>query len=360
MTYKQVLYFIGESLTLTRYPNRKIAILKKIKTGSVDWLAIVKEGSNQMVIPALYLNLKQAELLGDLPEGLACYLEEITELNRARNKALLLQVTDLTLLLGKHQITPLFLKGIAHLVDGLYQDVGERMIGDIDFLVAENQLEKIVGILRVAGYHNLLENEILEKPRHYSRLVHKDYIASVEIHWDVLEQHHKHNLTFETLYKTKRKVGDFYVPSYPHLALHNMLNAQVNDHSYRRGIILVRQLYDCFLLTFKPEVLSALKRYKYDYFLKKIYLNWLMKLFKPEHFKWSSNFFINSLMLRYLINTDPKINRIAYFIWRIYNYPRQLILAISNKNKRVAYLKALSKPGWFLKHLKSYQSKYKY
>ncbi len=73
MTYKQVLYFIGDCLALAKYPERKVALAKKIKSGQVDWLAIVNEGSNQMVIPAIYLNLKRNQLLGDLPEDLVLY-----------------------------------------------------------------------------------------------------------------------------------------------------------------------------------------------------------------------------------------------------------------------------------------------
>jgi len=34
-------------------------------------------------------------------------------------------------------ISPIYLKGTGNLIDGIYGDVGERIIGDIDFLVCK-------------------------------------------------------------------------------------------------------------------------------------------------------------------------------------------------------------------------------
>jgi hypothetical protein len=31
----------------------------------------------------------------------------------------------------EHDISPIFLKGTAHLLDGMYMDIGERMVGEI-------------------------------------------------------------------------------------------------------------------------------------------------------------------------------------------------------------------------------------
>jgi len=34
-------------------------------------------------------------------------------------------------------ISPIYLKGTGNLIDGFYEDIGERIIGDIDFLVCK-------------------------------------------------------------------------------------------------------------------------------------------------------------------------------------------------------------------------------
>jgi Uncharacterised nucleotidyltransferase len=361
MTYKQALFFIGHCLSLARYPDRKNNIAKQINFDDIDWDLVVKLSSNQMVVPALYLNLRRAQLLDLLPEGLGLYFEEITQANTRRNKVLLKQANHLAILLEKHQMKVLFLKGTAHLIVGLYQDIGERMIGDIDILVGKNQVEEVANILKSEGYFNRLEDEKLEKPRHYSRLAHKDYIASVEIHWDILEEGHKHNLNYETLFKNKQKQAAFYLPSFEHQALHNMLNTQVNDHAYKRGLILVRQLYDCFLLSFKPDVTKALKDYSPDYFLKNLYLKWVCKLFKTETVLYKKSLFLNLLMLRYHLTTNKNLYKISteidYFSNRFYNYPRQVVLAFNNKSKRQNIIKSLTTKGWLKRHMQSYKNR---
>jgi len=361
MTYKQTLYFVGHCLSLAKYPERKGAIEKLISSNYVDWDKVVKFSSNQMVVPALYFNLKRAQLLKLLPEGLEFYFKEIAKANRQRNEALIIQVNHLVSILDIHKIKPLFLKGMAHLLEGLYLDIGERMIGDIDFLIAQNQVEEVVTILKEAGYTNFFENEELEKPRHYGRIVHKDFIASVEIHWDILEENHLHTLSYDVLFADKQKIENIHVLSFAHQALHNMLNAQVNDHSYKRGLILLRQLYDCFLLSYKPDVKSALKNYKKDYFLKHIYFKWLHKLFKTEFILYKKSLFLNVLMWRYLLMTNKTLYKIStnisYFCNRFYNYPRQIILAFNNKSKRQNIIKHLTTKGWLKRHFESYKKR---
>ena len=81
-----------------------------------------------------------------------------------------------------------FLKGMAHILEGLYLNVGERMISDIDFLVAQDQVETVAEILKEEGYARSYKNGIRLKSRHYARLIHKDFIGAVEIHWNVLNK----------------------------------------------------------------------------------------------------------------------------------------------------------------------------
>ncbi|MBN1767042.1 MAG: nucleotidyltransferase family protein, partial [Prolixibacteraceae bacterium] len=132
MNYKQCLFFVGKCLTLDQHPERIDEVKKTIKTGAVNWENVVKLSSGQFVLPALYLQLKRNRILLELPADLVKYLEEITDLNRKRNLAILEQAKEITSILYAHKISPVFLKGVAHLLAGLYTDIAERMIGDID------------------------------------------------------------------------------------------------------------------------------------------------------------------------------------------------------------------------------------
>ena len=41
-----------------------------------------------------------------------------------------------------NNITPIFLNGAENLLEGLYKDIAERMIGDIDFIISEKESKK--------------------------------------------------------------------------------------------------------------------------------------------------------------------------------------------------------------------------
>ena len=47
-----------------------------------------------------------------------------------------------------NNISPIFLKGTGNILEGLYEDVGERMVGDIDFLFSEEDFFKAIDIFK--------------------------------------------------------------------------------------------------------------------------------------------------------------------------------------------------------------------
>ncbi|MCF6212544.1 MAG: nucleotidyltransferase family protein [Flavobacteriaceae bacterium] len=362
MIYKKALYFIGECLTLTQYPERKNNLLEQIQSGVVNWETIVRVSTGHMVLPALFLNLKRADLTGCLPLDLVAYCEEITQQNRDRNTAIIKQAKQLNSLLKQHSITPVFLKGTAHLLENLYSDMGERMVGDIDFLVAENQVESVAEILSEVDYKPLVKfceaDEKLSK--HYPRLVHDKWMAAVEIHRRIIQPRHKNNLGYNAIFKDKLQMDGFFVPSYPHQAAHNILNVQINDSGFLYAKIMMRQMYDGYLLSFKPHVVASYKE-RDDYFYRKNgYLKLIQLIFKTNHLHLKESRRLRLLMLWYFKSINfPKttygINFVIYFILRLLNYPKQLFLACFKKELRISIYRRLRNPSWYAKHLKSFK-----
>ena len=82
----------------------------------------------------MYCNFKRADFLQYLPQELVSYMEHITNLNREAKQTNNYQAQDLNSSIISNNITPIFLKGTGNLLEGLYEDIGERMVGDIDFL----------------------------------------------------------------------------------------------------------------------------------------------------------------------------------------------------------------------------------
>ena len=141
MTYKETLYFVAKCLTISLEPENKKAIKKQLDTKTINWDQVVKLSTSHYVFPALYCNLKRADFLKYLPADLVAYMEHITNLNRERNEEIITQARELNTLLLANNISPIFLKGTGNLLAGIYDDIAERMVGDIDFIFSKDVID---------------------------------------------------------------------------------------------------------------------------------------------------------------------------------------------------------------------------
>ena len=307
-----------------------------LSSADVDWDAIVVHGSRQLVIPTLYCRLKQRQLLHLLPEDLDLYLHDITSQNRKRNKAILEEVTMLSTLFKKHHIEHVFLKGAALLASGYYEDIAERMIGDIDILVATNQLDKAFQLVQQHSFKPL-PLTFADKyfyHRHLPRLITNKYIAAVELHRELFNTYTKKEISNELLLKNKRIQNHVFVPSAHHLIEHNILNHEINDEGYRYQRINFRSVYDTLILCksiyiVQPSrnIIKELCNNKYvrNHFNK---TNVLLDDFKNECSKqakffrfWLNNPGLNHIRIRFL--------KSSFFLQHITN---RLFFILTNRN----------------------------
>ena len=140
-------------MTISLEEKNRVEIEIMLKTIDIDWEAVVKLSTSHYIFPAIYCNFKRADFLKYLPADLVDYMKYITNLNRDRNVQIIQQAKNLNTLLLANKITPIFLKGTGNLLEGLYEDIGERMVGDIDFLVPEKDFFKAIDILKNDSYH---------------------------------------------------------------------------------------------------------------------------------------------------------------------------------------------------------------
>jgi len=256
----------------------------KIETNQLDWEKIVPVASSHLVIPLLYCKLKEKDLLEILPKDLNSYLEEITNQNRDRNKTILKEVKDISLLLNKHDIDHVFLKGVALMVSGSYKDIGERMIGDIDILVHPKQLFDAQNILLKHGYtaiettfgQNFFEH------KHLARLIPEKGLAAIEIHRKLLHKPVKNQLDTNRILKNKRSVNKITIPDFNDLLNHTILNFEINDYGYYYNYLGLRNTYDAIkLLKILPEKrLNRINQNKYfSSFVDKISVYFSLPIF---------------------------------------------------------------------------------
>lgn len=259
MTYKETLFFIGQSLTINHEEKNKVVIEKQLKKGAIDWDAVVKVSTSHYVFPALYCNFKRAQFLHYLPEDLVQYMQHITDLNRERNEKIIAQAKEINTLLFVNNVTPIFLKGTSNLLVGLYEDIAERMVGDIDFIVAKKEYEKTIEILLKFNYETVIkDNYHYPLFRHYARLHKINNIASVEIHKEMIIEKYADVFNY-----TRIKNDILFKHSYHFLSYENQLNLviiakQINDKGHIYKNISLRNTYDLFLLSKKTDAKKAI------------------------------------------------------------------------------------------------------
>ncbi len=250
MNYKETFFFIAKSLTISFEEENRGLIEHTLKTAKMDWELVVKISTSYYVFPAIYCNFKRANFLKFLPSDLVEYMEYITDANRARNNQIIKQVKSLNSLLLENGVKPIFLKGTGNLLQGLYDDIGERMIGDIDFLFSKKDFLKAINILKKDNYY-IPDGQLdyFHGFRHYSRLVKKDNIAAVEIHKEVTLEKYRSEFNYDMISSDTQNINDFLLLSFENQFSLSIISSHINDYEFNFTKFSLRNAYDVFLLS---------------------------------------------------------------------------------------------------------------
>jgi len=258
LNYKETLFFIAKCLTISLEEKNRDEIEIFLKTTDVDWDAVIKVSTSHYVFPALYCNFKRADFLKYLPVDLVDYMKYITNLNRDRNTQILQQAQELNSLLLANNIRPIFLKGTGNLSAGIYDDIAERMVGDIDFIFSKEDYPKAVIVLNKNGY-SFVEKIPYELPfRHYPRLKKEDRIAGVEIHNEILLRKYSKEFNYSFIEKDSQVINEVAVLSYANKLNLSIIANQINDNGFYYKTMALRNAYDVFLLSKKTNAKEAL------------------------------------------------------------------------------------------------------
>ena len=208
MSYKETLYFIAKCLTISLEAKNRQEIEKQLKSKSIDWDAVVKVSTAHYVFPALYCNLKRVDFLQYLPHELVSYMEYIADINRDRNKQIISQANELNNVLLANNITPIFLKGTGNLLAGIYEDIAERMVGDIDFIFSKEDYPKAITVLREFGYSEVEKYKYyIPEEKHYRRLQKENNIAAIEIHNELLIEKYANEFNYSFVEKDSQVIN---------------------------------------------------------------------------------------------------------------------------------------------------------
>ena len=323
---------------IIRNDSDKESLIHKLESDAFDWEKIVPVASSQLIIPLIYCKLKEKNVLMHIPEDLNSYLEEITKQNRERNKTIIKEVHEISDLFRENKIDHVFLKGAALLVSGIYGDIAERMVGDIDILVHPDQLFKSQELLIQNGYAQA-EESLTDKyfeQKHLPRLLPENNIAAIEIHRRLIQKSTDDLLDPVKVLKNKSQNRDINIPAATDLLLHSILNFEINDLGYYFNYLGLRNAYDALILsgsiTMKVKNNFLDNKYTRSFSMKlSYYFNEEIFELLPASSKWRQFFFLSKQKHQSIRKINFKILTIINIISLIFN---RLILFISNSSYR--------------------------
>ena len=258
MNYKETLYFIAKCLTISLEEKNRQEIEKQLKSTTIDWDAVVKVSTAHYVFPALYCNLKRVDFLKYLPEDLVEYMKHIADLNRERNKQIVQQAQELNSVLLANEIIPIFLKGTGNLLAEIYDDIAERMVGDIDFIFSKEDYSKAIKVLSDNEYSAVPSLGYNRRHfRHFTRLQKENNIAAVEIHSELLINKYINEFNYDFVNKDIQVINEITVLSYSNKLNLSIIANQINDNGLFFKTIALRNAYDVFLLSKKTNTKDA-------------------------------------------------------------------------------------------------------
>ncbi|MCF6333235.1 MAG: nucleotidyltransferase family protein [Draconibacterium sp.] len=264
MKHKDLFYFTSRCLTLDKHPYFRETIISRFSSGEVNLDDFIFLCSNQLVLPAIYLHFKKHNLLDIFPVDYREHIAAIYLHNKKRNLDILRQIDEINLKLSDKNITPIYLKGTANLLDNVYSNVGERMIGDIDLLAQEKDYLKSAELIMQLGYKtNGKAYYDLTKAKHYLRLYRSDVPADIEIHRIPVNIEYSKQFNSELIFQNKKQIADkvnYFVPSDEHKAIHNFIHAQLSNLGYGFKQTPLRDLYDMYLLSKRIETTSLIRQ----------------------------------------------------------------------------------------------------
>lgn len=220
----------------------------------INFEKIIKIASSHLIIPAFYYRLKIKRQLKFFPKDFIKYIKYIYETNKSRNKILINEIKIISKILKDQKINHVFLKGPAMIIGGYYNCIGERMIGDIDFLFDISEISKLKKTLKKMGYYSKLDFD-LSFERHLPRLINKKYLFAIEPHKRLFNRFKDE----DTSIINKHEQDGVFIQDFEHLLKNNILNYQINDAGYKKFSYSYRNIYDTFLILKKNQQKKIVK-----------------------------------------------------------------------------------------------------
>ncbi|TVR73123.1 MAG: hypothetical protein EA408_05415 [Marinilabiliales bacterium] len=354
-------YLTASILALEGHENTgaKEDLEKKILSEEVDWNKMVYTASNNYVLQAIYLKMRDNGLLEHLPAGLTAHLKELHDLNLERNKTILEHTGKINRLLRSNGITPVFMKGLGNMLDGLYSTPAERMMLDIDILADPDLMEKAAQLLIDDGFTSAQQYDPARKEamKHFPELVREGLPAFVDIHRLPV------NIQYESVFgypdaiegvHPSRENPEFMVMSDVNKIRLNFIHSQKVHWGHQHARPSLRDLYDLLLLARRTDPGSAFDTFRHFRRQAAGYIRVLNSTFGtafrlPEGSEGKGLLFHRR---HRMAMEHPRLGKISYHLLRACRlYLAIPVRSLFDRNYRLYVRVRLRDPEWYKRNL---------
>jgi hypothetical protein len=209
-----------------------------------------------------------------------------------------------------------------------------------------------------AGYDDV------RKMKHYPRLYHPDFVATIEIHRIPVIEKCESWFSQEIIDSEKKVVESLagcYVESDHHKIIHNFIHSQISNRGYIFGSVPLKDIYDLYLLSKRfslidtiPQIKAKRKAIAYYAFARSAFE--LDGQFFPEQ-----NLAYRILLTKHNLNQHSPLfyqtyRSLVFLYFQIFHqYFGQFIKAFYSKEMRQSLTSRLSNRQWYKKHVLWYR-----
>jgi len=231
------------------------------------WQRVVDAAGARQLLPSTWSAVRALDLLVPVPEALldalgdpehernhpAAVLQRAHRANGARNADLLAQLDDAAALAG---VPVVAIKGIGAVARGVYDDPADRVMRDLDLLVARDEASAVHDRLRQAGYE--IVDDLDPHDRHHLRtLRRRDRFGSIEVHVAPVARGWRDAVTVDEVLREARPVGGdgrVLVPCATHAAVIALVHAYLADGAWHARDVPLRTIHELWLLDRREPV----------------------------------------------------------------------------------------------------------
>ena len=235
--------FLDRCLSVSDSPEDTRLIKKAIGNPKLDWLVVILLANKHLVVPALWTSLSRRHLCEYLPIDVREYLALLHARNASRNERIRLQCLEIGSVLARAGLQAALLKGAAWLFDQSSPAASDRMLRDIDLVVAPKDFEAALRALTASGYREVSGIHIELGHFHCAPMICEGAEACVEIHRD-LDYQIEFLPSTEVITSGTEIASGLLLPHWCHRIAHNVIHAQRLNGDFAGGVLNLRDTLD--------------------------------------------------------------------------------------------------------------------